>query len=67
MGSAAYVRSTLSRKKGFKYIEHTNSWSDFSSMPPTSYFLSNGKENARKHFFFSPIEKMPKKKSQQQH
>jgi hypothetical protein len=28
---------------------------DFSFMPPTSYFLSNVKENAIKLFFFSPL------------
>jgi hypothetical protein len=32
---------------------------DFNFMSPTSYFLSNGKENARKIFFFSPDEKKP--------
>ena len=32
-------------------------------MLPTSYFLSNVKENVRKLFFFSPDEKMPKKKA----
>jgi hypothetical protein len=32
---------------------------DFSSMPPTSYFLSNGKENARKPFFSLPMKKLP--------
>ena len=35
------------------YPPHADSCKDFSSMPPTSYFLSNVKENARKIFFFS--------------
>jgi len=37
--------------------------SDFSFMQTTSYFLSNGKENESKLFFFSPDEDTPKKKS----
>jgi len=66
------LRFLLTKNVGFsgkKYhsAPHTRRFmalasSDFSSMPPTSYFLSNGKENARKLFFSLPMKKRPRKR-----
>jgi hypothetical protein len=50
-------RGSISDEKGIDKIGEARRFMalasrDFSSVPPTSYFLSNGKENARKPFLF---------------